>query len=145
MTAADASDTPVRSAGDARSGRLRLADIETEHRPDARVRIAVELEASGRRFRGEAEGVGTGAVELRLAASAALEAVRRAAPDETGDLRLVGTKAVRAFDADLVLTGLRFQGERGDRLVGAVPAEGDPDRAAAAAVLDAVNRVLDRP
>ncbi len=122
-------------------GRLRLAGVRSEHRPDSGVRIVVELEADGERHRGEVEGVGTGAVQLRLAGAATLEAVRRAVPGTEG-LRLVGMKTVRAFDADLVLAGLRSHREEERRLVGAVPSDGDPDRAAAAAVLDAVNRVL---
>lgn len=125
-------------------GRLRLVDVRTEHRPDSGVRIVVELADGEVRHRGEVEGVGTGAVELRLAGAAALEAIRRAVP-ETEDLRLVGMKEVRAFDADVVLAGLRSHREHDGRLVGAVPSAGDPDRAAAAAVLDAVNRVLDTP
>lgn len=139
-------EAPDRSDGsEASSGeRLRLAGVRAEHRADSGVRIVVELADGDGRHRGEADGVGTGAVELRLAGTATLEAVRRALP-ETADLRLVGMKRVRAFDADLVLAGLR-SGRHGDRpLVGAVPAEGDPDRAAAAAVLDAVNRVLGAP
>lgn len=135
--AADRPDGPEAPPG----GRLRLAEVRTEHRADSGVRIVVELADGEERHRGEADGVGTGAVELRLAGSATLEAVRRALP-EAAELRLVGMKRVRAFDADLVLAGLR-SGLDGERpLVGAVPAEGNPDRAAAAAVLDAVNRVL---
>lgn len=122
-------------------GRLRLVDVRSEHRPDSGVRIAVELEGDAGRHVGEVEGVGTGAVELRLAATATLEAVRRAVPG-TGGVRLVGMKTVRAFDADLVLAGLRSPWDGSQRLIGAVPARGDAVRAAAAAVLDALNRVL---
>ncbi len=139
-------EAPDHSAGTDRlpGGRLRLAEVRAEHSADSAVRIVVELADDEERHRGEAEGVGTGAVQLRLAGSATLEAVSRALP-ETAELRLVGMKRVRAFDADLVLAGLR-SGRDGKRpLVGAVPVEGDPDRAAAAAVLDAVNRVLGAP
>lgn len=125
-------------------GRLRLVDVRTEHRPDSGVRIVVELSDGGVRHRGEVEGVGTGAVELRLAGAAALEAIRQAVP-EAAEMRIVGMKKVRAFDADVVLAGLRSHRESDGRLVGAVPSSGDSDRAAAAAVLDAVNRVLDAP
>lgn len=134
-------DDPPDESRPSLPGRLRLAEVRTEHRPDAGVRIVVDLEVGDDRHRGEAEGVGTRAVELRMAGAATLEAVRQAVPD-AGSLRLVGMKTVRAFDADLVLAGLR-SGQNGKRrLVGAVPSEGDLDRAAAAAVLDAVNRVL---
>lgn len=105
------------------------------------MRIVVELEGEDGRHVGEVEGVGTGAMELRLAAAATLEAIRRAAPRAEG-VRLVGMKTVRAFDADLVLAGLRSPWDGGQRLIGAVPARGDADRAAAAAVLDALNRAL---
>lgn len=136
------SDTPPPgAAGSGPQGRLRLVEVRTEHRPDAGVRIVVELEGGNDRHVGEVEGVGTGVAELRMAATATLEAVRRAVPD-TRNVRLVGMKTVRAFDAELVLAGLRSPWNGGQHLIGAVPAHGDPDRAAAAAVLDALNRVL---
>lgn len=134
------SERPAAAGAD--GGRLRLIDVRTEHGADHGVRIVVELEGADGRHQGEMEGVGTEVVQLRLAAAATLKAVRRATPQAEG-LKLVGMKTLRAFDADLVLAGLRSPWNGGRRLVGAVPSQGDTDRAAAAAVLDAVNRVLD--
>lgn len=145
LAASDAPEYRPGEADRARGDRLRLAAVRTEHRPDARIRIAVELERSGNQYCGEAEGLGRGTVEIRLVAAATLEAVQQAVREETRGLRLVGTKSIRAFDADMILAGLRFRGEGGRPLVGAVPARGDPDHGAAAAVLDAVNRVLGEP
>lgn len=122
-------------------GRLRLVEVRTDHRPDSTVRVVVQLEGPDGRRRAEIQGVGTGVVELRLAAAATLEAVAGAVP-AADPLRMVGVKTVRAFDADLVLAVLRGPEDAGRRLVGAVPTGDDPSRAAAAAVLDAVNRVL---
>jgi predicted RNase H-like nuclease (RuvC/YqgF family) len=57
---------------------------------------------------------------------------------------LLGVKAVRAFDATVVIVSLATHGgESSDqRVVGSVLTEVDPGRAAALAVLNATNRIL---
>jgi hypothetical protein len=56
---------------------------------------------------------------------------------------LLGVKAVRAFDAVVVIVSLSARQEaRASRLVGAYLAETDPPRGAALAVLNATNRIL---
>lgn len=127
-------------SGRGRERRLQFASADLERLPGSKLRISVALSDGGRRHEGQAEGVGGRQVELRLAVQAALDAVG-AALDRPGFIRLVGLKQVHAFDADLVLVAVRTEDEPGRRLVGAVPVDEDPCRAAALATLDAVNRV----
>jgi hypothetical protein len=55
---------------------------------------------------------------------------------------LLGVKAVRAFDATVVIVSLSTNAEGDQRVVGSVLTEDDPARAAALAVLNATNRIL---
>src|SRR5690349_12008124 len=62
-----------------------------------------------------------------------------------GDMsfELLGVKAVRAFDATVVIVSLAVQGEgSGHRVVGSYLTENDAARGAALAVLNATNRIL---
>lgn len=122
--------------------RLRLASVVADRDESSRRRVEVVLERRGDRWSGSAEGVGGTQVELRLAAEATLDAVT-ASTGEALPFRLIGVKSIRAFDGDLVLVGLRGREEPARRLVGAVPVTGGAARAAAAAVLDALNRHLE--
>lgn len=137
---ASASDRPPTAAR--RGRRLRLASVTAKRDDSSRRHVEVVLERRGREWTGSAEGVGGPQVELRLAAEAALEAVNGSVGAMV-PFRMVGVKSIRAFDGDLVLVGLRGQDQPGRRLVGAVPVTGSPARAAAAAVLDALNRHLE--
>jgi hypothetical protein len=56
---------------------------------------------------------------------------------------LLGVKAVRAFDATVVIVSLAVNGEgNGQRVVGSYLTEQDSARGAALAVLNATNRIL---
>jgi len=56
---------------------------------------------------------------------------------------LLGVKAVRAFDATVVIVSLATHGDQGaQRVVGSYLTESDPARGAALAVLNATNRLL---
>ena len=55
---------------------------------------------------------------------------------------LLGVKAVRAFDATVVIVSLSARAEQTTRLVGSCLTEADPARGAALAVLNATNRLL---
>ncbi|MGH7520046.1 MAG: hypothetical protein ACREMI_02085 [Gemmatimonadales bacterium] len=55
---------------------------------------------------------------------------------------LLGVKAVRAFDATVVIVSLSARAEQATRLVGSCLTETDPPRGAALAVLNATNRLL---
>ena len=124
--------------------RPRLSNVEIERDRGSHVHVVVELELPNRTERGEAEGVGTETVELRLAAEATLEAIH-AAIGRT-QFRLLGIKRIHAFDADVVLVVLReHEGDARQRFVGAVPVRDTLVHGAAGAVLDATNRVLVGP
>jgi hypothetical protein len=96
----------------------------------------------GRQFTGESEGVISQAGELRCCAQATVRALERVVQPQLG-FELLGVKAVRAFDATVVIVSLSARQEaRASRLVGAYLAESDAPRGAALAVLNATNRIL---
>jgi hypothetical protein len=65
------------------------------------------------------------------------------AVEPTVDFDLLGVKAVRAFDATVVIVALAARGtELTARLGGSSLTETDPPRGAALAVLNATNRML---
>ena len=99
----------------------------------------------GRSYTGEAEGTQTLEGELRAAAEAAVKAATGAAGGE-GELELRGAKAVKAFDAWVVVVSIRARAEgEALKLLGAYPCpDEDTARGAVMAVLDATNRVLER-
>lgn len=123
--------------------RLRFYLFTFERLAGSRCRARVVLSwADGREFTGEAEGVGSKAGELRCSAQATVEALRHAVVQGVG-LDLLGVKAVRAFDATVVIVSLSVTEEgRVWRMVGSYLTETDPPRGAALAVLNATNRVL---
>ena len=78
---------------------------------------------------------------MRCAAQACLNAIAQAIPDS--GFELVGVKAVRAFDATVVIASLATQGRiDGPRVVGSSLVHDDTPRGAALAVLNASNRLL---
>ncbi|MGH7539265.1 MAG: hypothetical protein ACREMF_11575 [Gemmatimonadales bacterium] len=96
----------------------------------------------GREFVGESEGVTSPAGELRCSAEAAIRALEQAVLAGVV-LELLGVKAVRAFDATVVIVSLSVRlEETAWQMVGSYLTETDPPRAAALAVLNATNRVL---
>lgn len=105
------------------------------------VRIRIKLEWNGQSTVGEAVGENGDLIELRTAAAAALDALEHVL-GENLHIKLVGVKQVKAFDAELMVVALYRTGDQPQRLVGSVSAAGDPRRAAAVAVLNALNRVL---
>jgi hypothetical protein len=127
-----------------RRERLRFEDFVHETFQDGRTRVSVVLEWRDQRHPGEATGVETREGAVRTAAQAAL----RAASAATGgrfEAELVGIKAVRAFDAWIVITSLRARTPgQNYRLLGSSEAPGDDTaRGAVLSILDAVNRVLE--
>lgn len=123
--------------------RLRIVSVEPTRDRGSRAQIVVRLEGPDGIHEGRREGVGGELVELRLAAVATLDAVH-AAVERTDWIQFVGIKTVRAFDREIVLVSVRSEDEPSRHLVGAVPREENRLRTAAAATLDAVNRVLER-
>ena len=95
---------------------------------------------------GGASGVATREGDLRMGANASLATIRALAGDAV-EAELVGVKAVRAFDAWVVIASVRAQALGRDyRLLGAkaVDDQADLTRGAAIAVLDSLNRVLEK-
>jgi hypothetical protein len=123
--------------------RLKFVDFQLR-RPTVQLCVAqVELEwLDGARIVGRAEGQPSQQAELRVAAQAALDALERFAE---GALRfeLIGVKAMRAFDANIVIVSVDVRRPDGTtRLLGSYLAEQDIARAAVMATLNATNRVL---
>ncbi len=123
--------------------RLRFAEFELLRLPNGRCRSRVLLTwQDTERFTGEAEGLTSQAGELRCAAQACVNALTQAVHDGMG-FELLGVKAVRAFDANVVIVSLGLQGEgQGQRVVGSYLSDSDAARGAALAVLNATNRIL---
>jgi len=123
--------------------RLRFQTFGFERLSDGRCRARVQLSwTDGREFVGEAVGMTSQAGELRCSAEATVHALQQAVSHDV-ELELLGVKAVRAFDATVVIVSLsvRMEGNAW-RMVGSYLTETDPPRGAALAVLNATNRVL---
>lgn len=131
------------AGGGAGGERLRFKEFEFQRLASGRCRAKVVLSwADGRHFTGESEGVISQAGELRCCAQATVRALERVVQPQLG-FELLGVKAVRAFDATVVIVSLSARQEtRASRLVGAYLAEADAPRGAALAVLNATNRIL---
>jgi len=123
--------------------RLRFSDFLLDRLPNGRCRARVTLEfRDAEEFAAEVEGLASQAGELRCAAQACVLALTKAVKDQI-KFELLGVKAVRAFDANVVIVSLSIPAEReGPRLVGCFLTDEDTARGAALAVLNATNRVL---
>jgi hypothetical protein len=123
--------------------RLRFADFTLDKLPTGRCKARVTLTWQGeQRFEGVAEGLTSPAGELRCAAEACVIALTEAVEGKV-KFDLLGVKAVRAFDATVVIVSLATQGgEVRRRIVGSVLTEEDVSRAAALAVMNATNRLV---
>jgi hypothetical protein len=131
------------SASIPRPDRLRFKEFTLERLPSGRCRARVTLTLQDdTEFTADSEGLTSQAGELRCAAQACLSALERAVQREV-TFELLGVKAVRAFDANVIIVSLSApgSGER-QRLVGCFLTEGDPAKGAALAVLNATNRTL---
>lgn len=124
--------------------RLRFLRFKLERLPSGRCSARVTLAwPDGTRFQGEARGLTSPAGELRCAAQACLQALAQAVREPA--FELAGVKAIRAFDATVVIVSLATT-TRGvaPRVVGTCLRESDLPRGAALAVLNATNRLLGR-
>lgn len=123
--------------------RLKFEEFTFQRLPNGRCRARIVLSwADGRRYEAEGEGVTSQAGELRCSALAAVQALE-AAVEPKIDFELLGVKAVRAFDATVVIVSLMARlPDAATRLVGSCLTETDPPRGAALAVLNATNRML---
>ena len=83
--------------------RLRLTRVESKRTQTAQCAVEVELEwMGGERVVGRAEGQTSTAGDLRCAAEAAIDAIERFSAGVL-ELELLGVKALRAFDANIVI------------------------------------------
>jgi hypothetical protein len=123
--------------------RLRFAEFRLNRLPSGRCTASVLLTGpGGARYEGGAEGLSSQAGELRCAAQACVSALTQSVQGELS-FECLGVKAIRAFDATVVIVSLAARGEGvPQRVVGSVLTEDDPTRAAALAVLNATNRLL---
>lgn len=121
--------------------RVRFRGVERICRAPGQTSLQVTLEWQGRVYTGEATGEMTPAIEMRTAATAAIEAVMALLGPEAG-LRLTGVKQVRAFDTELIITSIHRVGAVPQHFVGAVLAGENPLRSASISVLDALNRMM---
>ena len=124
------------------SERLRFAEFTLDRLPNGRCRARVGLTwKESEQFTGESEGLASQAGELRCAAQACVSALAEAVDGLS--FELLGVKAVRAFDATVVIVSLAAHGEgSGHRVVGSYLTENDTARGAALAVLNATNSIL---
>ena len=123
--------------------RLRFAEFTLDRLPNGRCRARVGLTwRDSEQFAGQCEGLASQAGELRCAAQACVNALGQAVAGGMG-FELLGVKAVRAFDATVVIVSLATHGDQGaQRVVGSYLTESDAARGAALAVLNATNRML---
>lgn len=131
--------------------RVKFTGLKVERLGNERCRVRAELSrhvgpALRQSYVGKAEGPHTPLGQAQGAAEATLRALERSVGADDGDFKLVGIKAVEAFDGPAVLVDLsiRFHNET-RRLVGFGAAGDDAARAAALAVLNGTNRFLSLP
>ncbi len=126
-----------------RRERLRFLEFDFQRLPSSRCQCRVVLERhQGERFVGSATGLGSQAGELRCCAEAAADALAQAV-DRKMEFELLGVKAVRAFDASVVIVSISCHNSiPATRLVGSCLSEQEVHRCAALAVLNATNRML---
>jgi hypothetical protein len=131
------------AASDPLPERLRFAEFTLDRLPNGRCRARVGLTwRDSEQFTGEGEGLASQAGELRCSAQACVIALGQAMQGGLS-FELLGVKAVRAFDATVVIVSLAVHGEgNGTRVVGSYLTEADTPRGAALAVLNATNRIL---
>jgi hypothetical protein len=123
--------------------RLRFAEFTLDRLANGRCRARVGLTwRDSEQFTGEGEGLASQSGELRCSAHACVVALGQAVQGGL-TFELLGVKAVRAFDATVVIVSLAVQGDGGgSRVVGSYLTDNDTPRAAALAVLNATNRIL---
>lgn len=123
--------------------RLRFTGFAMNRTPSGLCNAEVNLEwLDGAKVSGHAKGHTSPMGDYRIAAEATLRALEQFAKDAL-KFELVGVKAMRAFDANVVIVAVHvLRGEGPKRLLGAHLAETDPMRSTVLAVLNATNRIL---
>ncbi len=123
---------------------VKFVSAEIEHLSGDRCRGSVELaHQSGESYTGTADGTCGDADRLRLAAQAAANAVQAAVCGPGDKLEVTGATITQAFGKRTVFVQVAalYLGQHRE-LMGFCLIDPDPTRAAALAVLNAVNRFL---
>jgi len=123
---------------------VKFVSAEVEQLSEDRCRAQVELlHQDGKAHLGKAEGGCAQAERLRLAAQAAADAVRSAVGGTGDQLEVTGATITEAFGKRTVFVQVAalYIGQRRE-LMGFCLIDPDPARAAALALLNAVNRFL---
>jgi hypothetical protein len=123
--------------------RLRFREFALDRLPNSRCRARVVLALTDEQsWVGEGEGLMSQSGELRTAADACVAALSKAIQGRA-QLELLGVKAVKAFDNNVIIVSMAYTEDgKGQRLVGCFLADADSARGAALAVLNATNRIL---
>ena len=121
--------------------RVKLVDVVAHRGPSVRYRVEVRLRSpEGVDAVGSHEDATSATGDVRIAAEAALAALKQAVPDAP-PFFVAGAKTVRAFDQTVTLVLIGIAGASGPaRLLGAACNEENIARAAVLAVLNATNR-----
>lgn len=117
--------------------RPRFVEATRERVGASYVKVSIALSFGREYFVGDAEGVALKPIELRLAATATIDALAKATGMD--GFHLIGVKRCRAFDADVILVVLRDTLRESRRYVGAAAVRTTYIEGVAAAVLNAFN------
>jgi hypothetical protein len=121
--------------------RARFVGVRVEQLRTGARQATVELEWDGKVFSGVAEGEAIAAGEMRSCAQATLQALE-AVIAGAATFSLIGIKATRIFDTELVAVLLSSDQAHGQQLIGSSLVTDNAHQAAALAVLNATNRLL---
>lgn len=134
---------PVVTQAQLKRERLRFVDFRFSRTPAGLCAAEVELEwLDNVRVVGKASGQSSPMGDHRIASEAALRAIELFAAGAL-QFELIGVKALRAFDANIVIVSIGVKrGDGPNRLLGSYLAEQDPLRGSVIAVLHATNRIM---
>ena len=128
----------------AHRSRIQLVHLEVEPLPSNRCRCSVECSYKRRTYVGRAEGAGLER-ELRCAAQATADSLRRVAGTDRATFEFLDLKTIAVFDTPAVIIALSVHYQNKTQyLVGFSLAEEDPPQAAGRAVLNSTNRFFER-
>lgn len=129
---------------DPRRHRVELIRVDVDEPDEGEARVEVLLRAGSSGTTTVRTGSSSMAGLLRLAAEATLEGVQELVSD-TPELEVTSVDRVLGGGFDVLLVVVEAPEVTGRPLAGAIPVvDADPHLAAAAAALDAVNRVVSR-
>ncbi len=124
---------------------VRFLGVEVEELPNNRCRAVVTLaRPSGERYEGVAKDAGSKSGAMRAAVLAMMQAVLLAVGADSDTLELHAVRAIQAGDVPVVIVAFsRREGNATHKHAGSCVAEQGWPRAAALAVLSALNRPFD--